>query len=179
MAFKYLFNMKNKYAISKLRNRIIPNYEYNCLVFPIYDPYNKEMYSKRNEEEILNYYYQHTYKWDLERLFRFWNKVAYKRTEVKKILQERKILEDITITEVKTVKEASQLFKLWNQCKELALDYETTNLYPYDHYFEIVYIAFANKQNAWVFHEDFWKKDKRVEIWFHLQMQKLLTNKKV
>ena len=179
MAFKYLFNLKNKYAISKLRNRIIPNYEYNCLVFPVYDPYNRKMYSKKNGIDELNYYYQHTYKRDLERIFKFWNKIAYKRTEVKKILQERKILEGITITEVKTVKEAKQLFNLWNQCKEIALDYETTNLFPYDHYFEIIYIAFANKQSAWVFHEDFWKKDKKIEIWFHLQMQKLLTNKNI
>lgn len=178
LAFKTIFKLKNKHAISKLRNRLIPNYEYNCLVFPVYDPYDFKMYSNKGDEDEMNYYYQHTYKWDLERAFTLWRKKYNKRTEVKKLLQERKILENITITEVTDLKQAQQLFDMWNQCKEVALDYETTSLFTYDKYFEIVYVAFGNKTNAWVFHEDFWNTPIK-KVWFKKQMIRILNNKKV
>jgi len=179
LAFKYIFGLKNKYAISKLRNRIIPNYQYNCLVFPVYDPYNYEMYNTRKEEEELSYYYEHAYKWDLQRIFELWDKKFHKRTEVNKVLKERKILENIEIKEVTDFHEAKELFRLWNKSKAICLDYETTNLFPYDNHFEIVYAAFGNKTNAWVFHEDFWKDNPFVKIWFKRQMQRILVNQKV
>jgi uracil-DNA glycosylase family 4 len=179
MAFKYLFGLKNKTAISKLRNRIIPNYTYNCLVFPVYDPYDFKMYNSRKGELDLSYYYGHTYKWDLERVFKLWNKALYKRKEINNVLKERKILENISIREITSFEEAKQLFSMFNKMKEIALDYETTNTFPYDEYFEIVYVAFSNSSTAWVFHEDFWIDNPFLKVWFKKQMVRLLNNPKV
>lgn len=179
LAFKQLFGLKNKIAISKLRNRIIPNYTYNCLVFPVYDIYDSKMYNSRKGEEELSYYYSHTLKWDLERIFKLWNRSLHKRKEIDNLLSERKILEDISIREITDFNEAKQLFSMFNKMDAISLDYETTNTFPYDDYFEIVYVAFSNADTAWVFHEDFWKDNPFVKVWFKKQMVRLLYNEKV
>jgi DNA polymerase I-like protein with 3'-5' exonuclease and polymerase domains len=137
------------------------------------------MYNTRKGESQLSYYYEHTYRWDLERIFTLWNKTFYKRREVDKILKERKILEDINIQEIKTFHEAKVLFTKLNKMKAVSVDYETTNLFPYDEYFEIIYAAFSDNKNAWVFHEDFWKDKPIMQIWFQKQIQKLMHNPNV
>jgi len=151
MAFKYLFNLKNKYAISKLRNRIIPNYEFNCLVYPIFSPEQLYFPGGGNKYDLIN-----AVKLDLERIFNFWKSRFHKRSEIKAILDKRRILKNITITEITSLQEAQDIFAVISQMQNISFDYETTNASPYDNDFEMIYFAFGNATNAWVFHEDLW-----------------------
>ena len=164
MAFKSVMGLKNKIGATKIRNRIVPNFEFNCLVFPVFDP------------NILNsYHYKYALQKDIERICKAWNKNYRKRTYINKIVKQRKILENITIHEVKPY-EIDSAFEQIHQLKEVALDYETTNLNPFDQFFEITHISFGLKQTAWVFHESLWMDD--LIAWNSIQfnMVKFLTN---
>lgn len=164
MAFKSVMNIKNKIGATKVRNRIVPNYEFNCLVFPIFDP-----------NDISSYHYKYAIEKDIERICRLWHNKFHKRTYVNKILKERKILENITLHNVKE-HEIDDTFKLIHQLKEVALDYETTGLKPFDHWFEITHISFGIKNIAWTFHENLWIND--LGIWDKIKqnMVSILTN---
>jgi DNA polymerase I-like protein with 3'-5' exonuclease and polymerase domains len=108
-----------------------------------------------------------------------WNNKFHKRTEVNKTLSARKILDNIEIHEIKP-HEIESTFKLIKQMKTVALDYETTNLKPYDPWFEITHISFGNSQVAWVFHESLWND--HPTVWDDLiapNMRSILTDKNI
>ena len=164
MAFKSLFDLKTKIAPTKLRNRIIPNYEFNCVVFTMLNP-----------NDVRSREYEYALRKDMERAIKYWNTKFYIRKNVDAFLAERKILENVTIKTIKNPDELYVLLHLLKNVKEIALDFETTNVKPYDDYFNITHIQFGNATNAWVLHEDLWKK---YPIWPHLKlfMTEFLTN---
>jgi uracil-DNA glycosylase family 4 len=164
MAFKSLFNLKNKIPPTKLRGRLIPNYEFNCLVYTLMNP-----------NDLYNYDQQYALKRDLKRALKFWSKYnTYKKVD--QLLQERKILEGITIKEVKTEKELKDcLDKIWN-IKRIAFDYEATNVKPFDDNFEITHIQFSTEKYAWVLHESLWLENENNDFMLWHFMEKFLPN---
>jgi uracil-DNA glycosylase family 4 len=147
MAFKSLFDLKNKIPPTKLRGRLIPNYEFNCLVYTLMNP-----------NDLYNYDQQYALKRDLKRALKFWSKYnTYQK--VNELLQERKILEGITIKEVKTTKELTDCLDKVKKMKRVAFDYETTNVKPFDNNFEITHIQFGTASYAWVLHESLWSEN--------------------
>lgn len=151
MAFKSVMRLKIKFGAIKIRNRIIPNYYYNCLVFPIFDP-----------NVINSYHYKFAMERDIFRISKLWNTRYRKRNVIKDILKKRKILDGITIHEVKTNEVKTEFDKI-HKLKEVAFDYETTNANPYDSFFEITHISFSTEHYAWVFHEALWEND--LDMW--------------
>ena len=144
MAFKSLFDLKNKVSALKLRGRLIPNFEFNCLVYTLMNP-----------NEVYNYNYQFALKRDFKRALKFYIKYStYKK--VKAFLKERKILEGITIKEIKNTAELHACLDRVSRLKRVAFDYETTNVKPYDNNFEITHIQFGTAKYAWVLHESLW-----------------------
>jgi len=167
-AFKSVMGLKNKIGATKIRNRIVPNYQFNCIVFPILNP-----------NDAGSYNYRFALEQDLKRIFGLWKKSYHKRTYVNGLLKKRKILENIHIQEINTFNGVKEAFKQINQLKEVAFDYETTNVSPYDIFFEATHITFANHNTAWVIHESAWAND--LSVWEYLadQMRKVLTNKSI
>lgn len=164
-AFKSIMNLKNKYSALEIRNRFVPNYNFNCAVFPVLNP-----------NKAFSYHYKDSIEKDLKRAYSFWKDRFHKRTEVVKFLKERKILENIKIVEVKK-SEIKETFDRIKQLKEVALDYETTGNKPYDKWFEVTHITFSIGKLAWVFHESLWEND--LEVWDSLiapNMVDILTN---
>jgi uracil-DNA glycosylase family 4 len=164
MAFKYVMGLKNKYGITKIRNRIVPNFELNCLVFPIFDP-----------NVLHGYHYKFAIERDLKRILKLWKLNYRKRTYINNLLNKRKILEGITINEVKET-EIDSSFAEIHQLKEVSLDYETTNANPYDSSFEITHISFSTKSYAWVFHESLWENNESIWETIKTHMKIILTN---
>ena len=150
MAFKLVMGIKNKIGATKIRNRVVPNFEFNCIVFPMFDPNNISVKK--------NYHYQFALQKDIERISKLWIKNYSKRTYVNNLLKERKILDNITIHDVKE-HEIDLILNQMNQLKEAALDYEATNVKTHDSFFEITHISFGLKQTAWVFHEHLWENN--------------------
>jgi uracil-DNA glycosylase family 4 len=181
MAFKYLFNLQNKNSMSKIRNRLIPNYEFNCLVFSTYNPSNIRNDTRKRElmDDVLSYVFEQAFKWDLERAFSLWKNKYKNRTEVKALMEKRKILNNISITEITNRTQAEALFKKIKRKKAIAFDYETTNLSPYDDLFSVVYFAFGDGNNAWVFHEDYWLNDMRNLMHMKRNLIEILTSESI
>ena len=168
MTFKSIINSKSKGGITQLRNRIIPNHEFNCLIFPVYNP-----------NDIGWPYQKYALQQDLVRISKKWHQEFYKRTVVNKILEERKILKDITINEIKTTNEIKRAFNLIHQLKIVSLDYEATNTKPYDHWFEMTHIGISTASTAWVFHESLWLNNPENDQLIKNSMIRLLTNPNV
>jgi uracil-DNA glycosylase family 4 len=144
MAFKSLFNLKNKIAPTRIRGRLIPNFEFNCLVFTLMNP-----------NDIYNYDQQYALKRDMKRAMKFWSKYnTYKKVD--QLLKERKILEGITIKEIKNKTQLVTSLNNISKLKRVAFDYEATNVKPFDKYFEITHIQFGTAKYAWVLHESLW-----------------------
>jgi uracil-DNA glycosylase family 4 len=164
MAFKSVMGIKNKIAASKIRNRIVPNFEFNCIVFPILNP----LY-------INAYHYQYAIEKDISRISKLWQKDYHKRSFINSLLKKRKILDNIKIIEVKA-NQLDEVFRKVNQLDKVALDYETTNLNPYDSFFELTHISFGLENIAWVIHENLWQND--LSVWDKVikNMQSILTN---
>lgn len=167
-AFKSVMNIKNKIGATKIRNRIVPNYEFNCIVFPVFNP-----------NDAGGYAYRFALEQDLKRIFGLWKKNYHKRTYVNNLLKKRKILENIHIQEINTFNGIKETFKQLKEYDKLAFDYEATNVSPYDVFFEITHITFSTKDVAWVIHESAWEND--LNAWEYLsdQMRKILTDKRV
>lgn len=147
MAFKSLFNLKNKIAPTRIRGRLIPNFEFNCLVFTLMNP-----------NDIYNYDQQYALKHDMKRAMKFWSQFnTYKKVD--QLLKERKILEGITIKEIKTHTDLIKCLNRISKLKKVAFDYETTNVKPFDSNFEITHIQFGTSRYAWVLHESLWMDD--------------------
>lgn len=147
MAFKSLFNLKNKIAPTRIRGRLIPNYEFNCLVYTLMNP-----------NDIYNFDQQYALKRDIKRALKFWSKYnTYKKVD--KLLNERKILEGITIKEIKTKSELVNCLNRISKLTRVAFDYETTNVKPFDENFEVTHIQFGTAKYAWVLHESLWNDD--------------------
>lgn len=167
MTFKSVMGIKNKIGATKIRNRIVPNFEFNCIVFPILNP-----------NYINNYHYKYAVEKDIKRIANLWNNNYHKRTYINNLLKKRKILDKIEIIEVKP-NQIDSIFERINKLDKVSLDYETTNLNPYDKFFEIVHISFGLANVAWVFNEKLWQND--LKIWDKIvsNMQSILTNPKI
>lgn len=158
--------MGTKYNISAInaRNRVIPNFEFNCVVFPIFDPNAANSFS-----------YKFAIERDIQRICRLWHNNYHKRVFIKQLVKKRKILENITIHEIK-LHEIDSAFEEIKALKEVSLDYETTSLKPYDDFFEITHISFGLGRYAWVFHESLWENDLAVFERISNHMRDILTN---
>jgi len=164
MAFKSLFDLKNKIPPTKLRGRLIPNYEFNCLVYTVMNP-----------NDIYNFDQNYALKKDIKRALKFWSKYnTYKKVDA--LLQKRKILEGITIKEIETKSELIDCFDKVSKLKRVALDYETTNVKPYDNNFEITHIQFGTAKYAWVLHENLWVIDPDIYVIIENFMKEFLPN---
>lgn len=162
LPFKFIMHNANKFGQRKIRGRIIPNYYYNSIVFPVFNP-----------NEIESYHYRDALKRDIKKAIKKYTERYNKRGNVNDFLQRRKILENITIKEITTFEELQETFKMLNQLKEFALDYETTNTKPYDDDFEIVLVQFGLKSIAYTVHEDLFKLHWN---YFKEQMKCILLN---
>jgi uracil-DNA glycosylase family 4 len=175
MAFKTLFNLKNKVSSTKLRGRVIPNYEFNCIVFTLMNP-----------NDIYKGFQQYAMRRDVERAIKLWKNRYNTRKGVKKDLEFKKILDNITITEVKNPSQLDIVLSRISKWKEAAFDYETTNVKPYDEYFEITHIQFGKEKSAYVINESLWqtypvwRKIKQFVKWFleNKSIHKIIQNDK-
>lgn len=167
MAFKSLFNLKNKVSISKLRGRVIPNYEFNCVVFTLMNP-----------NDIYKGFQEYAMRRDMERAIKLWKTKYNTRKGVKKDLDFKKILDGITIKEVKTPLQLKRVLTWVSNLDDVSVDYETTNVKPYDKNFEITHISFSNKKLAYVINESLWLK---FPIWRRIKqfMKWLLENESI
>ena len=164
MAFKSVMGLKTKNSAFKIRNRIVPNFEFNCIVFPLLDP-----------NQVNAYHYKYAIQRDIERFCKLWKNKYHKRTFINELVKSRKILEDITIHEVKP-EEVERVFEEVYQMDKVALDYETTNVNPYDDFFEITHISFGLKSIAYVMHESLWENDPAMWETIKTHMVTILTN---
>lgn len=175
MAFKSLFNLKNKVSATKIRGRVVPNYEFNCMVFTLMNP-----------NDIYKGFQEYAMRKDMERAIRLWKTKYNTRKGVKKDLDFKRILDGITIKEIKTPKQLDSALKQISNWKEAAFDYETTNVKPYDKYFEITHIQFGKEKLAYVINESLWqtypvwRKIKRFVKWFleNESIHKIIQNDK-
>jgi uracil-DNA glycosylase family 4 len=164
MAFKSVMGLKKKVGATKIRGRVIPNYEYNSMVAPMFDP-----------SLITSYNYRDALQNDINKICKLWHKRYRLRNYVNKLIKKRKILENIKIHEVKA-NEVDDIFNIIHQLKEVSLDYETTNLNPFDSFFEITHISFGISKIGYVFHENLWLDN--IDMWKKIKahMQSILTN---
>ena len=167
MAFKSLFNLKNKVAATKLRGRVIPNYEFNCMVFTILNP-----------NDIYRGFQEYAMRKDMERAIKLWDKLYKSRKKVDLELEKRKILDGIHIIEVKTPDQLGNVFNWVTELGEVSVDYETTNTKPYDKWFDITHISFSNDKFAYVINESLWQT---FPVWRNIKsfMKDLLENKSI
>ena len=147
MAFKSLFDLKNKLPSTKLRGRLIPNYEFECMVFTLMNP-----------NDVFRGHQEYAMRKDMERAIKLWKNRFHKRTMVISDLASKKILDGIQIKEVKNPIIMKRVFNWVSNLDEVSVDYETTNTKPYDSYFEITHISFSNDKTAFVINESLWKK---------------------
>lgn len=141
-----VLNTDEKQSIGKLRNRIIPNYEFNCLVFCAYNP--ATLLWKDSEDKI-DKTREQCFNWDLERIFKLWNRKYYKKREIKKILRERNILKDFESIEIKTKRQLNKVIIELLEAKRFGFDYETTNTKPFDDYFDIYSLSFGLRNKSY------------------------------
>ncbi|MDY0314972.1 MAG: DNA polymerase [Bacteroidales bacterium] len=141
-----IIRSRKKQAISKLRGRLIPNYEFDCLVYISFSP--SELFYKDSEDRF-DKTLETSFRWDMEKIFKLWNTKLYKRKVVKKTLEKRKILEGIQLKEIKTKSELDKVIEELYKNGSFAFDYETTNLKPYDDDFQIYSCQFGIKDKAW------------------------------
>ena len=146
MAFKSLFDLKNKIAETKLRGRVIPNYEFNCMVFTLMNP-----------NDIFKSFQEYAMRKDMERAISLWKKRYNNRKKVEKELEKKKILDGIEIKEIKTPMHMKRVFNWVSNLDDVSVDYETTNTKPYDNWFDITHISFSNEKIAYVINESLWK----------------------
>lgn len=166
--FKHIAHNNNKIPNTLIRNRLIPNYFYNAVVFPMWDI--NEIQGKGQK------HIQDACVWDFERIIKLFLKRFKYRTRVDEFLENRKILKGIFIKQIKTMEEATKLFSELNKLKSFSLDYEATNAYPYDDNFEIICISFGLKKSGWVIHESLWKDNLFNRNIIYNKLEELLTN---
>lgn len=159
LPFKQIMHSKNKVPNGLIRNRIIPNYFYNAIVFPIWDINDIKGKSQKHITDACI--------WDIQRIIGLYKKRFKYRKKIDEFLKARKILSDISIIQVKTIKEAETIFDMFGKLKEFSFDYETTNVFPYDDNFEIVYFQFGLEKTAWVFHESLWSTESNRKFIFN------------
>jgi uracil-DNA glycosylase family 4 len=167
MAFKSLFGLKNKIATSKLRGRVIPNYEFNCIVFTLMNP-----------NDVYKGFQEYAMRKDIERALTLWKKIYHVRKKVKQDLEFKKILDGIRIEEIKTPNKLDIALKHISSWDEVAFDYETTNVKPYDEYFEITHMQFGREKLAYVINESLWQT---YPVWRKIKkfVKWLLENKSI
>jgi uracil-DNA glycosylase family 4 len=172
-AANMLLPTDNKVGITKLRGRLIPLHEYNCLMYVTFDPNKMDGYG------VFHYY--DSFKKDINRIANLWERKLYKRTIINKILKERRILDGIRINRLDTEHEVDQAFETFNNAEQITIDYETNGLFPYEDVFHVRYVGFAIGKQAWWLHipslivrhgDEWFEKFKR-------QMQELLANENV
>ena len=167
MAFKSLFDLKNKVPATKLRGRVVPNYEFNCIVFTLMNP-----------NDIFRGHQEYAMRKDMERGIKLWKTKYSNRKKANADLESKKILEGINIKEIKDPGLMKRVFNWVGHLDEVSVDYETTNTKPYDEHFELVHISFANEKKAYVINESLWKT---YPVWRQIKafMKWLLENKSI
>jgi uracil-DNA glycosylase family 4 len=167
MAFKSLFDLKNKIPPTKLRGRVIPNYEFNCIVFTLMNP-----------NDVYMSFQQYGLRKDMERAIKLFKEKFNTRKGVNKDLSFKKILDGIQIEEIKTPNKLNVILKQISNWDEVAFDYETTNVKPYDEYFEITHIQFGREKLAYVINESLWQT---YPVWRKIKqfVKWLLENKSI
>lgn len=172
IAINSVLGVKEKQSITKMRNRIIPSHEFNCL---IYSTYNPAALLYEDNEDRTDKTKEQTFYWDLEKILFLWKVKYHVRKNVDKILQERRILDNIEIIPITKNKELDNVEKIINKQEFFSFDYETTNLKPYDDYFKIYSIGFGIPRKSFVIYiPDFQDEDYLKQICY-----KLLQNSKI
>jgi uracil-DNA glycosylase family 4 len=168
-ATQSILNTPTIEGIKKMRGRIIPSHEFNCLVFPVFHPDNIlrarfDHERVKNDDEVVESQYsikevEYTLDKDLERIIRMYKRKYHKRAEVDKLLKSRRILDGISITQIKTIKELKAALTLCYEHGSMAFDYEANCLKPYDKDFKIYATGFGFRKNAWVIYNPQMEKE--------------------
>jgi uracil-DNA glycosylase len=149
----------SKESIGKMRNRIIPCYEFDCIVYATFHPagvLRKDFSTDSN----LSYAFEK----DIRKILDLWHSKLHSRPNVKLLLKDRDILKDSSINEIKTIKELRELRDKIQWYKKFSYDYETTNLKPFDNYFKVASVAFGlPDKTAYVIYLPHWK-DSKLEL---------------
>jgi len=130
----------SKESIGKMRNRIIPCYEFDCIVYATYHP------AAILRQEQLAYAFER----DMKRILDLWHSKFHSRANVKLVLKDRDILKDSSIKQIKKESQLLELVDIIYNHGKFAYDYETTNLKPFDDYFKIASLAFGIGNQSWV-----------------------------
>lgn len=144
-----------KISSNQFRNRIIPNHEFNCLVYPMFEVDDVVGLTQQEDgtwKHKVNWANKYSLEKDFKRIISLWRRKYHKVTEVRKILRERNILSDVKVTQVKTIREFYKVLERLVSNKKFAFDYETTNPKPFDSNFDVHYMGFGLAKEAWVIH---------------------------
>lgn len=182
IATNSLLGTVNKVGIERLRGRVIPSHEFNCLIMPTFT--SKEFRKKdENGEWKENYSRKEAFKLDITKFLNLYFDVYHKRFAIEQFLKRRDIFKNKKIHQIKTVKEFMQLCDNLEELKFFAFDYETTNTKPYDDYFEVISLCFAHESEAWViylpeyFSDITYLKRKVLSLFKNTNILKLIQNK--
>lgn len=148
VATNSIINPKNKLGIAKLRNRIMPNHEFNCLVFPVFHP-SEFTHIQEDGSFRFNKSRQFAMQYDMERIAIQWFHRFHKASKINALLQSRRILDNIEIKEITSINELEKVASLIEKKGEMAFDYETTNLKPYDKNHAVVLISMGYENKSW------------------------------
>ena len=146
-----LLNTPNKISIEKLRGRVIPSHEFNCVIMPTFN--SKEF---RYKVETTGRYEDNktrieAFRSDVSEYIKLYQKGGFnKRFEINNLLHRRNILKNKKIHQIKTIHEYIQLQAKLEKLGVFSFDYETTNTKPYDDNFEVISLCFAHMSEAWV-----------------------------
>lgn len=150
VATNSLLGTVNKVGIERLRGRIIPSHEFNCIIMPTF---NSREFKRKDEvtgEWKENYSRKEAFKWDINKFLGLYFDKYIKRGIVESFIKRRNIFKNKEVHQIKTIKEFIQLQSKLEQLEVFAFDYETTNTKPYDDNFEIISLCFAHGSEAWV-----------------------------
>ena len=123
-ATNVLLNSYEQLEIKALRNRVIPSYEFNCIIFPTFHPKDIKHINKTD------YAIKFALEKDIERIAKLWRIFFHKKSVVNKTLKERKILDNVKINHIKTKKELDKAIDKILKHGSFSFDYETTNAKP-------------------------------------------------
>lgn len=168
-----ILGLKSREEITKLRNRFIPCYEHNCMLYVTFPP----------SGILKNKHWEYSFKEDLKKALTVWKRKFKSRKQVDKRLQERRILDGISIKQITSIKEFDRLIDRILKASQFAFDYETTNTKPYDDYFQVWSFAIGIGKEAWViilnkFDNVFLLKERLTYLLTNEKIKKIIQNKK-
>jgi uracil-DNA glycosylase family 4 len=135
----------SKESIGKMRNRLIPCHEFNCMIYATFHP----AYVLRKDgttDNNLSYAFER----DIKKILQLWEDKLHSRPNIKLLLKQRNLAEGIKINQIKTQDQLLTVVDKIYDYGKFAFDYEASNLKPFDSYFKIASLCFAIEKDAYV-----------------------------